>query len=163
MKPQSESEMMHRMAAYCSVAERCLYDVRKKMQAAGLSTEAMEGIVDRLIKEKFIDEKRFARCFVNDKLRFNHWGRIRINYELGKKNIPPAICREALEGIDEATYNDILYALLKEKKKTLRGKNEQEVFLKLLRFASGRGFENRETIPCLRRLYKGHNHADDPE
>ena len=161
MKSQNESEMMHRMAAYCSTAERCIQDVQKKMQTAGTTPEAARRIVAGLIKEKFIDENRFARCFVSDKLRFNRWGRIRINFELGRKNIPPAICREALENIDESTYSSILLALLEEKKKTVRGKDEQEIFVKLLRFAAGRGFESRETMHCLRRLYKGNEGVDE--
>lgn len=155
--------MMHRMAAYCSTAERCIHDVQKKMQTADISPEAARRIIARLTEEKFIDESRFARCFVNDKLRLNRWGRIRINYELGKKHIPPSICREALENIDESTYNSILFALLKEKAKTVRGKDEQEIFIKLLRFAAGRGFENRETLHCLHRLYKRNNDVEDFE
>ncbi|MDR2809278.1 MAG: RecX family transcriptional regulator [Tannerellaceae bacterium] len=163
MKPEIESVMMHRMAAYCSTAERCIQDVQKKLQTAGMSKEAAERIIAGLVKEKFIDENRFARSFVNDKLRFNKWGRVRISYELNKKNIPPSLCREAIESIDESVYQSILLSLLKEKKRTIRGKNEQEIFVKLLHFAAGRGFENRETIPCLRMLYKGNDYAEGLE
>lgn len=45
-------------------------------------------IVSRLLQERFIDESRFARYFVNDKLRFNKWGRVKINYEMQRKGIP---------------------------------------------------------------------------
>ena len=98
--------MLRRAAAYCSTAEHCIQDVQKKIKAAGLSQEEGERIIARLLQEKFIDEHRFARYFVNDKLRFNKWGRIKIAYELQKRNIPAPIRSEALEGIDEKEYAD---------------------------------------------------------
>lgn len=73
------------MASYCSVAERCLQDISKKLDATGLSEEAKENIKLRLVQEKFLDEKRFTRAFVNDKLRFNQWGRVKILSELKKR------------------------------------------------------------------------------
>jgi regulatory protein len=161
MKPLNETEMLSRMAAYCSTAERCIQDVQKKIQPAGLSPEVNARIIATLVKEKFIDETRYARSFINDKLRFNKWGRIKIAYELNKKNIPPAISTKALRAIDETVYLSNLLTLLKEKKKTIRDKDGQEIFIKLLRFASGRGFENKEVIQCLRQLFKGNDYADD--
>ena len=70
MKEITEPEMLHRAAAYCSAAERCIQDVQKKIDAAGLPPDASERIIARLLKERFIDESRYTRFFVNDKLRF---------------------------------------------------------------------------------------------
>ena len=107
MKQISESEMLHRAAAYCSASERCIQDVEKKIKAAGLAGEESDRIVSRLLQERFIDESRFARYFVNDKLRFNKWGRVKINYEMQRKGIPSSIRSEALEGIDVGAKNEI--------------------------------------------------------
>lgn len=163
MKQASEAEILHRMAAYCSTAERCKKDVRKKIEQAGLSAEAAERIIAHLEKEKYIDEKRFAGSFVNDKLRFNKWGRVKIAYELGKKLIPTSIRNEALDRIDEDTYRSILFSLLKDKKKSTKAKDERELFAKLLRFAGGRGFESREATACLRQLLNGTDYDEDFE
>ena len=160
MKQASESETLHRMAAYCSSAERCIQDVRRKVELAGMTPEASDRIIARLVKEKFIDERRFAGSFVNDKLRFNKWGRVKISYELSRKGIPQDCREEALEAIDEEKYFDILCSVLKEKMKTMKTKGGHELFAKLLRFAAGRGFESRETITCLRQLL---NTAEDGE
>lgn len=161
MKQISEPEMLHRAAAYCSAAERCIQDVEKKIKAAGLTGEESDRIIARLLKERFIDESRFARYFVNDKLRFNKWGRIKISYELQRKGIPADIRAEALAGIDEQEYQDILSSLLKSKKKTTRGKDERDVYTKLLRFAAGRGFEGRDANRCLKQLFNGNEYDED--
>lgn len=160
MKQLNEIEMLHRAAAYCSTAERCIQDVEKKIKAAGLSPEENDRILSRLLKERFIDENRFARYFVNDKLRFNKWGRIKINYELQKKGIPSSIRQEALETIDENEYEQTLYSLLKSKKGSTKGKDERDIYLKLVRFASGRGFEGSIISLCLRRLCNGETYED---
>lgn len=163
MKQLNESEMLHRAAAYCSAAERCIQDVQKKIEAAGLTKEENERIITRLVAEKFIDENRFGRSFVNDKLRFNKWGRIKIAYELQRRNIPASIRQEVLDGIDEEEYKNILLALLKSKQKATRGKDERDVYTKLFRFAAGHGFESHYTSRCLKQLFKGNEYDDDFE
>ena len=158
--------MLHKAAAYCSAAERCIADVQKKIDAAGLPQEASERIIARLLQERFIDESRYTRFFVNDKLRFNKWGKIKISYELYRKNIPTSIRDEALAAIDEEEYRSTLLDLLKAKKRSTKGKDERDVFNKLLRFAAGRGFESRLAIDCLHQLFKGsegEDYADDLE
>ena len=163
MKQLSESEMLHRAAAYCSAGERCIQDLEKKIKAAGLTEEESDRIIARLLEERFIDESRFARYFVNDKLRFNKWGRVKINYEMQRKGIPSGIRSEALAGIDEQEYCSILLSLLKSKKKATRGKNDREIYAKLLRFAFGRGFEAKETSGCLKQLFDKNDFEDDFE
>lgn len=135
---------------------------RKQKRRVGRGRKG-DRIVSRLLQERFIDESRFARYFVNDKLRFNKWGRVKINYEMQRKGIPSSIRSEALEGIDEQEYRSILLSLLKSKKKVTRGKDDREVYAKLLRFAAGRGFETRETSRCLKQLFNGNDYEDDFE
>ncbi len=149
MTPRTEAEMLNRMAAYCSGCERCLFDVRQKLAATDLDPEACTRILNRLVEEKFIDEARYAQSFVNDKLRFNHWGRIKISGELRRKHLPATCIAEALGAIDETEYQTILRNLLKQKARSVKGKDNRDTTNRLIRFAAGRGFTLRETIACL--------------
>ncbi|MDR1382162.1 MAG: RecX family transcriptional regulator [Tannerella sp.] len=152
---KTESEMLAALAGYCSQAERCVDDVRKKIKAAGLTDDAENRIVNRLIGEKFIDERRFCRSFVSDKLKFNRWGRIKTGYELRMRNIDPEIYSEAIDAIDEDEYLSVLNDLLKSKKRLVKGRSAQDVFQKLYRFALSRGFEAPLVIKCLKDLSGG--------
>lgn len=163
MKQRSESELLHMAAAYCSTAERCISDVRKKITTAGGQPEMAERIISYLLKEKFIDETRFCRSFINDKLLFNHWGRIRIIYELRKKEIKPALVAEAIDNIDENKYADILSELLKSKKRTTKGRSGQDTFNKIYRFAAGRGFESDIILKHLKPLFTENYETDNME
>jgi len=144
--------MLGYLARYCSQAERCLFDVRKKMQTADLSGDAEKRIIDTLLQEKFIDEKRFARSFVRDKFQYNHWGRIKIAYELKLKCLSSEVCGEALDSIDEDEYVAALSEMLKIKKRTVKSHSSQDMYQKLFRFAASRGFETPLIIHSLKKI-----------
>ncbi|MDR0575408.1 MAG: RecX family transcriptional regulator [Tannerella sp.] len=151
---KSESEILNALAKYCSQAERCLDDAQKKIRAENLSEDAEKRITNKLLQEKFIDEERFSRSFVNDKFKFNRWGRIKIIYELKKRNIKPEVSDKAIETIDEDEYLSVLTGLLRNKKRTTKGRSSQDVFQKLCRFASSRGFELPLIINILNNILK---------
>lgn len=141
MKKLSDPEALNKAAAYCTLCERCISEVKAKLDAWGVSYGSQQAIIDRLIDEKFIDERRYCSAFVNDKLRFNHWGRIKIQSKLKEKKLPRELVAEALENIDEEEYNNILRTLLANKRKEAKNDEERKVREKILHFAASRGFE----------------------
>ena len=141
MKKISDPEALNKAAAYCTLCERCISEVKAKLDAWGISYASQTKIIDRLIDEKFIDENRYCSAFVNDKLRFNHWGRIKIRAKLIEKRLPRELITTALENIDEEEYNNILRTLLANKAKEVNANEERKKREKLLRFAASRGFE----------------------
>jgi len=151
---KSESEILSALAKYCSHGERCLFDVRQKLQAEQLPKAEEQRIIERLLQEKFVDEKRFSRSFVHDKFRLNHWGRVKIAYELKSRGIPPEVAIEAIEAIDEDEYHTVLADLLKKKKRSVDGRSPQEIYQKLVRFASSRGFESELVSRVLKKMFK---------
>jgi regulatory protein len=148
----TETEQLSALARYCSQAERCVDDVRKKLNTVELSEDAKNRMIDRLIQEKFIDEKRFCRAFVNDKLKFNHWGRLKITYELKRRRIEPETYADAIDAIDENEYLSVLHHQLKSKKRSVKGCSDQELFRRLYRFAASRGFESSLILKILKDL-----------
>lgn len=152
VKESDESVVLHRMAAFCSTKEYCIRDIRKKIITSGLTEEECERVINRLSEEKFIDEERYVKAYVKDKLRFAKWGRVKIRHELRGKEIPLSTIDAALEAIDEPAYTSTLTAILTQKKKSTKGKTPHEVYQKLFRFAAGRGFESRLIAFCLKKI-----------
>lgn len=136
----TESQALKRMAAYCSRAERCEYDVHKKLMALELTDEEVKRILDRLKTEKFLDNERFCRSFINDKARFNKWGETKIRYELKKRNISESVFNPILKELSADIFETQLQHILEVKIKTIKGKSEYDKRNKLIRFALGRGF-----------------------
>lgn len=141
MKKISEPEALNKAAAYCTLCERCISEVKAKLDSWGIGYASQTKILERLIDEKFIDERRYCSAFVNDKLRFNHWGRIKIRAKLIEKRLPRELITETLENIDEEEYNNILLTLIKNKSREAGNIEEHKKREKVLRFAASRGFE----------------------
>ena len=141
MKPLGEPEALNRAAAYCTTCERCVSDVCAKLAAWGVGDAQQQRIIERLIKENFICEERFCRAFVNDKVRFNRWGRRKISLALREKRVDEALAREALEAINEEEYLSALMAVVAAKRRELKGKDDYLSKQKILRYAASRGFE----------------------
>lgn len=141
-------EALSKAAAHCSQSEQCVNDIMEKLIRWGMTEEEQTEIITRLCKENYIDEKRYCKSFVNDKLRFNHWGRIKITSKLKEKKLPQELISEALSTIDDKEYSEILYSLLTNKRKEIKDTDIRKNNQKLLRFAASRGFE----VPMILKL-----------
>ena len=140
MKQITEQEAYLRLASLCAQAEHCQYEMREKMRRWELGEEAQTRIMERLVKERYIDEMRYARAFVKDKVVYNKWGRRKVEQALWQKQIDDDIRQCVLEEVDDETYVSVLRPLLKQKRKSTKAGSEYEMNQKLVRFALGRGF-----------------------
>jgi regulatory protein len=150
MEEISEEEALCKVAAFCASGERCRQDVTKKLERWGLSAEAIERILARLVAEKYLDEARFCRAFIRDKVRYEKWGRRKIAQALWMKQVDAASYEPLLtEAVDEEEYLEVLRGLLKAKRKQVKAASEYERNGKLIRFALGRGFEMGAIRRCM--------------
>lgn len=151
-KEYSFDELLHKAASYCSISEHCVLDVEEKLKAWGVNAIDSEKIIEHLIDQDFINEKRYSRAFVRDKFRINKWGKIKISLALREKGIEKELINNALNSIDEGEYEEQLAQLLKSKLKTITYQFEYEKQGKLFRFAQSRGFESNVIEKALRRI-----------
>ena len=151
-KEYTLDELLHKAASYCSISEHCISEVKEKLTAWGVSDNDKQKIIDRLISEDFINEKRFCNYFVKDKFRFNKWGKIKISYALKQKGLSNELINSALSTIDDGEYEELLASILKTKLVGLKFEYEYEKQGKLFRFAQSRGFENNVIERALRSI-----------
>lgn len=151
-KDYSLEELIYKAASYCSLCEHCISEVETKLSAWGASDSERDKVIDRMIEENFIDEKRYCAFFVKDKFRFNKWGRKKIAYSLKSKGLDRYLIEDALVLIDEEDYDELLFELLKSKLRGLKYESEYEKQGKLFRFAQSRGFENKFIERAIRKI-----------
>lgn len=145
----TEQEAFLQLAALCAQAEHCEQEMRDKLKRWELDTAAADRIIARLQKERYIDDARYARAFVKDKIRYNKWGRRKVEQALWQKRIADDIRQQVLGEIDENEYLDVLRPLLKQKRRTTKAENDYALNQKLVRFALGRGFTFDLIRQCL--------------
>ena len=132
---------LKRAAALCSSQEQCSSHIREKLLTWKVSSDDAEQIINLLVKEKFLDEQRYATFYVRDKFRFNGWGKIKLRVMLKQKEIPSAIIEDALNQIDPELYKQTCMRLISDKSASLKETNQFKRKGKLFRFAAQRGFE----------------------
>ncbi|KPL17086.1 MAG: hypothetical protein AMS23_01700 [Bacteroides sp. SM1_62] len=138
----------------CSRQEKCCSEIREKLGKFRLPGAQIEKVLNTLKEEGFIDESRYAGMFVRDKLRFNRWGRIKIRYMLAAKQIPEEIISDAIHGIDDHNYLEILRQELTKKRRQIKDDNPFTVRNKLARFGQQRGFESGLIFQVLDEMNK---------
>ena len=149
MKEKSEQDAYLQLAALCAQAEHCQQEMRDKMKRWDIDAATQDRIVARLIKERYVDDERYARAFVKDKIRYNKWGRRKVQQGLWLKHIDDDIQERVLGEVDDSEYLAVLRPQLKQKVRSIRAENDYERTQKLVRFALGRGFTFDIIRQCL--------------
>lgn len=129
------------MTALCARREYCCADIAEKLRKKGATQEQTAVLIDRLIEEGYIDEGRYARAFVHDKILYNGWGRVKVAQHLRAKGVCPAYIQEAMPCITEEQYAEAFQKVLRSKLRSIKGETDYEVRQKLARSLIARGFE----------------------
>ena len=140
-KPLTPDQVLDKMAKYCAYQERCVKDVKDKLKTFDIPQEEKTKILDYLLDNRFVNDERFAKIFVQSKSNQNDWGTNKIRYHLIQKGIAKDIIDEALKQPDEEDYRQRLIDILKTKAKTVKAGNEFEKKRKLAAYAMQKGFE----------------------
>jgi regulatory protein len=146
---KTEQEAYLTLAALCARSEHCQWEMLEKMRRWELDDAALARVMARLVKERYVDDERYARAFVKDKVRYNKWGRRKVEQALWQKRIDDDIRERVLDEVDEEEYLNVLRPLLKQKRKSIKAGNDYELNQKLVRFALGRGFTYDIIRQCI--------------
>ena len=138
-----------RLTTLCVQGEHCEKDILAKMEKWGLGKEMQASIMEYLVKERFVDNERYCRAFVSDKMRYNHWGQRKIEQALWLKGIEKSVSSQVFAEIDTEEWVEILSSELSKKRKTVKGRTDYEIKKKLVRFAAGRGFPYGIISKCI--------------
>ena len=153
--------MLFKLTAQCSQAEYCTYDIIRKLINWGAEEKVRGQIVRHLIENRYVDDTRFCRAFIDHKLRFNRWGKRKIEQALCQKHISKDIYSPLLETSDTDAQQETLLALLLTKLPTIKATTDYERRGKLVRFALQRGFEMGMIYACLDRMnLRGDDYGD---
>ena len=150
---EKKLKVLDRLRGLCSRREYCCADVLKKAKVAlDGDLQAAQEVVDSLVKDKYVDDLRYASSYARDKASIQGWGEVKIRYMLSAKGVSRDVIDKALEEIDQDKADSRLEKLLQNKFKSL--KDDPQCRLKLLRFALGRGYSYDEVNTLINTLLK---------
>lgn len=147
----------NRLMAECSRKEISAHQARQWLLKQEIPESATKQIVNTLVKDKYIDDSRFAKAFTRDKLRFSKWGPDKILQGLGDAGIDKAIAEQTVKD-EESLSLQILSDLLSKKQKELERKQEKKIAetkkqIELLKEKLGDIETQKERAALQRKIY----------
>jgi regulatory protein len=149
MKEVTEQGAYLQLAQLCARSEHCQHDLTEKMRRWEMSDEAQARVMQRLVSERYVDDERYARAFVRDKIKYNKWGRRKVEQALWQKHIDDDIRQRVISEVDDEEYLSVLRPLLKQKRRSTKAESDYEQNQKLVRFALSRGFTYDIIRQCI--------------
>ena len=125
----------------CARSEKSSGDALRLMQRWGVKPSARQGVLQKLLADRFIDDNRYAEAFVRDKIRLSGWGARKIRTSLRLKGIAAAIIDEALARLDPANQSERLRTQLEKKLRLTRYKDTYDLKTKLIRYGLSLGYD----------------------
>lgn len=138
----TREQALGKAAALCGTSEHCTRQIYEKLSSWGIAEGEAADIIDYLVHERYIDNRRFARAYSRDKFRFSHWGRVKIAQMLRRLQLDDDDIAEGMEAISQEEYRQALDDALRRKASSLCEKDFFRAKGKLIRHLLSRGFES---------------------
>ncbi|ALS27624.1 RecX family transcriptional regulator [Paenibacillus sp. 32O-W] len=135
---------------YLGVKPRTRKEVERYLLRKGMEAEAVALTLDRLERERLVDDRDYAGLFAGQRLRSAGKGRRLIVQELRQRGVKGETAAEAADALDPAEELEVALALAVKKWRTLRGE-QSERRRKLAQFLLRRGFPGDIVREALRR------------
>ena len=159
---EKQKKVLLQLQARCVRREYCVSDVTAKaVKALDGDAEAARAVVESLVADKFVDDRRYAAAFAREKAALSGWGPVKICYALTAKGIPRETAAEALEEIDGASAERKMETVLRTKYRSLA--QDPQCRLKLLKFGLGRGYEYEDIRHLADRIIEEGNSSCETE
>ncbi len=140
-KTKTAEQALSQLMRLAARAEKCEGDARRLMRGWGVPSADAERVLQKLVADRFIDNRRYAEAFVREKVRLSGWGEFKIRQALQRKEIPQEVIDEVLGEIDRDRLKDRLTDKLRHKAKTIRATTPADFRAKLMRYGLSLGFD----------------------
>jgi len=134
--------LLNRARAFCAGDEQCRSSVARKLVSWGVDMNESDAILNRLVSDGYIDERRYACAYCESKLLRAGWGERKVRYELRMKHLSAADIDAGIASVDEEAREEAMRRVAEKKLATLHGDSET-MQRKLMAFMIQRGFNFR--------------------
>jgi regulatory protein len=138
------------LTRFCLYRERCTAEVIQKMYGLKISEERHPQLIQQLKEEKYLDDDRFLKAYINTKIYVKKWGKKKIQAELSLKKLDKTLIQKYFLEVDDEVYIDNLNYLAEKKWSTLHKKMDREKQASLFRYMAGKGYESDLVMDWLK-------------
>ncbi|MGB0885981.1 MAG: regulatory protein RecX [Chitinophagales bacterium] len=117
-----EKIIYRQLGKYCAYRERAESEVWNKLKELEVAEQLSFKLIALLKKDKFLNNRRFARFYATGKFSNNKWGKIKIRQGLREKKISSADINFAMNKINDKEYEQTINKLIEKKAALLKDK-----------------------------------------
>ena len=138
-----------RALTYLSYRPRSQAEVERYLLQKGWSESIVSEVIERLGQEKLLDDREFARFWIENREKFRPRGQMALRHEMRTKGLDKEIIAETLENFDE---EESAYSVACNRARQLSGLPPREFRQKLGQYLARRGFDFSVIETVVRRL-----------
>ncbi|MEG2366244.1 MAG: regulatory protein RecX [Alistipes sp.] len=145
-RPKTPEQALTSLMRLCARAEKSSGDALRLMRTWGVEETARQGVLQKLLDQRFIDDERYTGAFVREKTNLSGWGAYKIRTALQRKGVARPLIDAALATTDPVATLERLRTQLLRKAKTAKCATPYELKTKLIRYGLSLGYEYEAVI-----------------
>jgi regulatory protein len=145
---------------YLSYRPRSRQEVQQYLTGKAIPPDTQERVLTRLETAGYLDDRAFARFWIENRTQFQPRGPHALRYELRQKGIAPTLIEELLR--ETVDVDAAAYQAASAQGRRLRGLTRQEYRQKMGAFLQRRGFGYSTASQIIRRLMEELADSDPP-
>lgn len=137
---------------YLNTKMRSIGEMKDYLQKV-YKEEIIANVVNRLITEKYLDDKKYCLYFINDKIKLSNDGPLKITQELQKKGINNNFIIENIQIYTDEIQAEKIKKIIIKQIKTNHNKSSIMLKRKILEYLVNLGYEKSIIIDQLNKVY----------
>ncbi len=147
-----EEKAYERALRFLGYRPRSIAEVRRYLQRRQVEEPMLQRIIDRLQAMGYLDDRAFARFWVENRQQFSPRGERALRHELRLKGVDPDLIEEVLKA-SEADEEEMAYRLIQVRARRWRDLDRSSFWRKASGYLARRGFSYDVINAVLRRLW----------
>ena len=154
-KTKTAQQALQSLMRLAARSEKSTGDALRLMRTWGVSEAEQRGVLEKLIADRYIDNRRYAEAYAREKSRLAGWGERKIAMQLRMKGVERETISAVLaEVLQDDSMAERLQEKLEKKLRTVKAANDYELRGKLLRYALGLGYDYDMAAEVIEELTK---------
>ncbi|MGN1342125.1 MAG: regulatory protein RecX [Bacilli bacterium] len=142
-------ELMEMAVKYISIRLRSIKEIKDYLLKKGGSNNEVEDAVQRLIESGYLDDDRFTKAFIKDKLKFTTIGDYKIKMQLNNLGVSSSIIEDNMDKIDNNIIEEKIKKIIEKDKKRNKKYTGQILKNKIYNHLLNQGYSQDKVIAII--------------
>ena len=128
---------------------KSVFELREFLNKKEYPEEMIDKAIDKLIKQKYLDDRMFAKAYINTQMMTSSHGPIRIKNDLYQKKVPSSIIEEEIQVFDLELQEEKIRKLIERMMKSNHTRGGVVLKQKIVDDLKTQGYEYEVISPII--------------